>query len=816
MKQHRIFAASLLAMTIGSLSLGCSPEVLNQLTSLSQKANSNLDKQLATKDPTGKTDPTGTTASKDFVTLKGQIKLPAGVHPVNLYSKYLNPGKGGADHGMHHGGFAAKAALTPLPTQARPPLSRLIKVSAVPILPPAGDKTSYALETDDGSVDIADGSFQGTIDNNGNFEIQVPAYAHGYQILASADKIQLKCRLAEAIKKDKSYENLVVDLNSTLLNDAARFLPDQGHNLSNTELETKLGNALTQKAQSFLTSLQSPIKRTAWKKIGAEVAQASSFGTKATTYTTSDKPVFNLSLTSEMPSSATTLAFGDSSKDGRLNTQYATSDGVRFTPYPLLTTSMTTGLPTITPAKLSKIRVRQTGGYVVVTPTGSSTSDSGLTINFHRDSYATTGVKSIGFNVENGSSPGSSTTRRPFRVIALDEYDAEIDQFHWYTYQTSGGSFYGLTSDTPIHKVRVVVRDGSTSSFMIDNLTYSTDYKDMSSTLGWRSSGAFTLTSAAAVAAFDHMSRGTTATGDYSSNYSGGNHWVASHSTGTVQESILTAPAYTLTNIDLDPDDLTSFDVWAIGWKPGTDNGDGTWSNPTTTDTTIAQCTIPDSRCSFSYTHPTTGLPVTWNLGLHSATAQTHWSHVHWQAYLELEDTDAQYKNTGTTSRFVEYSTDNGATWRNAWWYRDENHHGSNGKWWNNHMHPFMDSYLNGDSDRDGTIENADFNKDGAADTNYDWDQDGTLPLAGDTDDYREWDTEFYMEYIDPPADSASGTDRWGGYNTTYIEGTSVLYRFRLATDGTKTATWKLDDIAFNNDDIWVGYYTNFDETTVP
>lgn len=210
----------------------------------------------------------------------------------------------------------------------------------------------------------------------------------------------------------------------------------------------------------------------------------------------------------------------------------------------------------------------------------------------------------------------------------------------------------------------------------------------------------------------------------------------------------------------------------------------------------------------------------------HESTAamHTHWSHVHWQAYIGVEDS-AQYENvSGTTERYVEYSTDNGKTWRNAYWFKDLNHHGSNGQWWNNHMHPFPDSDLNEtDLNGDGSVS-TDFDKDGTAEytATIDNNHDSTIDSS---DNQREWDTEFYMEYtaLDPAA-----TGDVHPYNaavqvvTGDIEGTSIVYRFRFVgptapasctTGGAAISCdgWKIDDVAFNNDDPDVGYYTDFE-----
>jgi hypothetical protein len=192
-----------------------------------------------------------------------------------------------------------------------------------------------------------------------------------------------------------------------------------------------------------------------------------------------------------------------------------------------------------------------------------------------------------------------------------------------------------------------------------------------------------------------------------------------------------------------------------------------------------------------------------------------HWSHVHWQSYLDIEEA-AVYDDTGDTERVVEYSSDNGATWTEVWWYDDESHKGVNGLWWYNHMHPMPDSDLQAYEDDPTNCTNTDFDKDGNPDFNYDVDGSGDV----DADDCRQWNTEFYMDF---PELFYERGDR-PNEGESYIEGTSMLYRFRFDSTADSLgltcfdscAGWFVDDVALNNDDSSMGYYTSFDEFTLP
>ena len=76
---------------------------------------------------------------------------------------------------------------------------------------------------------------------------------------------------------------------------------------------------------------------------------------------------------------------------------------------------------------------------------------------------------------------------------------------------------------------------------------------------------------------------------------------------------------------------------------------------------------------------------------------------------------------------------------------------------------------------------------------------------------------KYFLKMLDVDGD---------GIPDSLIEGTSMLYRFRFNSSGTPTVAadgcadscsgWSIDDVALNNDDPDVGYYTNFDSFTIP
>ncbi len=217
------------------------------------------------------------------------------------------------------------------------------------------------------------------------------------------------------------------------------------------------------------------------------------------------------------------------------------------------------------------------------------------------------------------------------------------------------------------------------------------------------------------------------------------------------------------------------------------------------------------------------------------ASMHSHWSHNHFSSNADLDPGFVEKNDPGQTERWVEYSVDNGATWKNLYWWEDTNHRGTPNVWHQNHMHAFSDSDMSaeiyGDNhDGDPTQVWTDFDKDGANDyTPYeDWNLDGVI----DTNDAREWDTEFYLSHIPNPASTADpllcSTTRTslGGIPHQFcisdLEAPSIMYRYRFvgptcpspclsAMGGCNCKGWFVDDVALSNDDPNQGFYTNFD-----
>lgn len=586
-----------------------------------------------------------------------------------------------------------------------------------------------------------------------------------------------------------------------------------------------------------------------------------------TCYTNSDEEIYNLTAASELSGSVTAVDFSATASSATRLSTYATS-GVVFGVYTQAAPQPTRNAAAGT-VETSAGRLTINGGKLTVRPatTGSSINQwTGVDLTFVPTTRGGTApaVQSVGLKIK-----ANNGKRYPFRFIPLDSGGSEIHEYRWYTTKsTESNGFYGITvpaSKATIGGLRIEFRvpnqnnTGYDPTFWIDDLTYSTAYmgtntmdtsgSSLLANLGWRASGQWSKGSSAA-SSFNHpyndgfveydngssrtASGATTSTIRSAYTSSGESYWQCSYGTSSTGDT-LTSPAFSLGNLDLDTDDQTGSSTSYNGLLPG-------GQDPANTNVTLAvsgapagyptsynSLTLPFCRIGLSSRCPATYINASaqkWPDVYTVAPMGTHWGHVHWQSYIAVEDAAEVSNVSGSTERYVEYSMDNGTTWRKATWFEDENHHGKNGYWWKNHMHPYPDSDLSDDTN------SYDFSGDGAATKSTDFDKDGTADYSAafdnngdgsiDSSDNREWDTEWYMEWIDPTSWTDVDSD---SYLESAIEGATVSYRFRFAAPGAAPTSckydatgtnisacdgWKVDDVAFSNDTPRVGYYTNF------
>lgn len=150
--------------------------------------------------------------------------------------------------------------------------------------------------------------------------------------------------------------------------------------------------------------------------------------------------------------------------------------------------------------------------------------------------------------------------------------------------------------------------------------------------------------------------------------------------------------------------------------------------------------------------------------------------------------------------RLIEYSLDNGKTWRRFNWMKDRYHGGYPGKWHYNHGHALQDG--------DGMLLMDEM-------TGFDWDQDGVMEMSDvhDLANNDEWDKQFRL-LLDPTAPA-------GDYQ---FKMPAMRVRFLFMEDGNGAAQdrngdgliagWRVDDVTVSNYEEWVDPRVRFFDGT--
>jgi len=807
-------------------------------------------------DVNGPTDPT-------MAMIHGMIVIPP-VHPRNIRHQTMKPAV--HSHVEYFQGTTDAPTFEEAPLPVTDPKNlrfhRLFRgVDVVPIPPPEDSTEDFTFEGKKGPIQTDQWSYHTKVQPDGSFQIQVAPYKYGYYVSAAADRVRLKQRvLGDVAAGDSVQADLTI--RGTLIANYALSLDEQvARTRTNADIDDEFAAGLVKAVNMTKARFKERLTVSDWyalAKLG-DLPPVNAFVTGG--------PGGNSALDPGLP--FCNLRSGDEITALGAHSSFDFGNaGALDNPLKML-------------------------GFTIVPQTSATITDDGgrITLDVPDGEYVELlfmpPVRSVGMEIQNGTDPAnaSDAARRPFEFEAFDRQEGLIAAYRWYTNQEDDqAGFYGITSSLPIRRVRLSMTGGG--SYTIDDLAFAAAaVTALNGDLGWRATGDWTRKAVAddgipntggqypGVAGdfttdFDHEHRSNYGpTGDAqpdpactADNYwSGGTYWVAGYGDGTVATtSALSSPAFTIGNLITDVDDAyidpeiasdeepvasgRVFDYWMSGDRA--DLG-GTVSLPS--GSKLTDCELDDSTASsnafssMGFEEPT----IDWDGDAEgpattpgSATMRWHWSHVHWQSYADIES-DAVAKAGTNTDRRVEYSMDNGATWRRAWWFQDDQHRGPNGQWWSAHMHPFPDSDLVV-SQYGGTCTGTDFNKDGAQDYNLDIDGDGDGYEDGDDDDCRQWDTDWYYEYVEPPYECID--DEYCTPDTPDVDGVpcklgncleesfpiqgmSVVYRFVFETQGNLDAStcftsdcvgWAIDDVAFNSDDEDVGYFTNFDEVIDP
>lgn len=764
------------------------------------------------------------TGSSETVVITGRIELPP-LHPMMLFPRRVQ----GREHihgGMNQAldericGYLDKQQprrTYGLKEQGQLKLGSLLRISAVPWAG-SGDATVT----------------EGTVADDGSFRVEVKKSSSGYYLTATGTggQVKLKARVLPGRLAQGQVFGVVINPITTALSELAEGAGADKRAESDESLKESLGDKLKDAESSLKTRLQYVMMNAMG---GLQATKKEPYFTfrpctaenhDSACYRPGDQIPYALMSASQLPPDAGRWTPG--AKTGALGDQYA-AQGIRFAAYQK---TAATGGTTSSTTTVSE----QAAGFILVQPASGA---GGVDLVFDQ------GVRAIGMTIQNGNTHADTARafpRRGFRFIPMDRYGAPVEEYRWYTNQGTGGAgFYGVASGTPIHRVRVEVRNPG--PFTVGDVRFSTTYpQSLAGDLGWVATGNWRLEDgkdenhkfihpyytgyAERYGDQDQMMNFREQTADSSR----GRYWHVPYGpTATSAGSTLTSPAITLSNLDLPDLAKEGFGWWIIGVTSQTQavnvsltGGDGKVYKFKTTGNPVCRIGGIDflfSNLSFKAPKLMDGCTEKSLEGKYIGGMITHWGHFHFRSNIDVPE-KAQTENVTSgpdrTERYIEYSTDNGATWRNLWWWPDQNHHGINGVWWKNHGHGMYDSDMFGDDWNGNGKRGTDFDKDGVDDyvAPIDNNGNGVIDSSPNGDDAREWDTEWYMEYVPPSQWRDVDND---GLLDSDIEGVTARYRLRFvgpskpASCGTKDCLgWKIDDFAINNDNPRVGYYTSF------
>ncbi len=740
--------------------------------------------------------------------VQGVIQLPAKVNPRNLFPNMVRQepqppgGSCGGNRPMKY------PAVSPTTLN----FDKIFTVNAVP-LDPTQDHFRYPAK----------------VNPNGSFSVIVPSNAFGYCIAANADKTRLVHCLPTGFTSGGTVKPTLNVRNSLLA--MAQLVSAKPFSTPLSLDQNKLSQIVTNIEQDFEQRISGGIMMynvaTLLNALGFPLTPQ-----WVREWTKEDKIPYALSTPDEVLS-PTQINFNDPLEVNLLTSSY--SDKVKFSvssgssgqlKKSLLGYATATFLrPRETLEMVFPSNTIRTVGLRIANgsgPGGSSIrrafrfraydklgTQVGIPLNWYTNQTGTSSFYGITVNSPSLATYSSDCRRpdgqgayceRPIYRVTLEMSETVVDTENQYNaLQAAGDPFY------------------------IDDINLSTQYSPMSNTMGWKPDG-WELTNQftpSPLGNFNHWltNRDNITSPDpvnsctWDNNWSGGNFWKASYPDNTPQGLVrktLTSPAFTLSNLPINSNQTVNADTWlaaslsvprdilwsrmvkttatnscASSYQNTMDPNDPlSWNDPLAP----VEWTYINPRCLIVWESDCPVAPWTDWTSQGLWPQYDHWTHIHWQQYSAVERSkdgkvDALHFGTPTTRIYHQYSTDNGATWTEAYWNRDYDHRGRIGVWYHNHLHPFDDGHLQSYIDNykypwDSSsatpkrpCRNTDFWKSGWRKTqtaykngvyNYDFlkkDASGNWIVGFDgvgardtnsTDwdgECREWDTEFYQDY---------------------------------------------------------------------
>ena len=743
------------------------------------------------------------------IIIKGKIDLPV-AHLKNLIAKSLQRNFK-LDQEQFRSGHHENLDHYPLFNPPLFPYSSFFEVRAVPIPGPHREIKDFS------NPDLAKAPFfEGKVHDDGSYEIVAPAHPGEYVIVLQTDQMIWKRVIASSSMDGVVISGQDLDLEQTVIAEIDLALESFQIYLPLEKIPTYFSNTIKEKFFELEYALKKEkVRSRQWRKLGLE-ALDQALQTRLQRKKYDDRKLLAKRL--QVPRYDFSF-LGSAQRMQELDVEvwkqlkrFRHSGQVLLSP---LEMNQAKAVPPEVFAGNDSSDVKSQNAHI--TTTGQGPGPVKVWLRWKQ------GIRSFGFKLEKQT---ALTGPSAFEVRLFSPVGEVIETYRWWSLsQDQAPGFYGVTSPQKFSVVEVTMP--AAGKIILSDLLVS-DFYDPKTQNGWRASGAWAMvsdklptkavkalekTKSAVPWVFDHQAREVSSPlkvedrCTYEYNSSAGSYFhldMGQASGGHGQDQILVSPVVHLSNLPFDEQDqITSDRGDFASWISGT------WKGLDELDILAGQspCLDYTQTVNKNYLLRNRGGAGFNRASYADVPRAAHWAQLDFQG--RFDGPPSQGK------KIIEYSLDNGNSWQQAWWYRDEKHRGQQGRWWNNQLALYSDSDLVNRALETPCL-GTDFNQDGKSDFHFDIGGDGQI----NEKDCRQWDQRFF-HFPKGPLFTTLPENR--EQLLSLIPGASLLVRFRWETPKKVQAclpgqcpTWDIDDVSINSDVEDLGYYTDFDWRNEP
>ena len=741
------------------------------------------------------------------IIIKGKIDLPV-AHLKNLIPKFLQRDFK-LDQEQFRSGHHENLDHYPLFQPLHFPYSAFFEVRAVPIPGPHRETKDFS------NPDLAKAPFfEGKVHDDGSYEIVAPAHPGEYVIVLQTDQMIWKRVIASSSMDGVVISGQDLDLEQTVIAEIDLALESFQIFLPVENIPSYFLNTIKEKVFELEYALKKEkVRSRQWRRIGLEALdEALQVRLKRKKF--DDRKL----LTKKSLGPRYDFSFlGSAQRMEQLEVEvwkqlkrFKFASEVLLSPHEMNQAKAT--VPEVFAGNDSS-DVKMQNAHITTTGLGPMK----VWLRWKQ------GVRSLGFKLEKQTALIGPSA---FEVRLYSSVGEVIETYRWWTLpQDQGAGFYGISSPQKFAVAEITMP--SAGKMILSDVLVS-DFYDPKTQNGWRPLGAWSMihdkpptksvralqvTKSIVPWVFDHQAREVSSPlkiedrCTYEYNSSSGSYYHMDMGQVSASESsdhILVSPVVHLSNLPLDEQDLMAsergdFASWISG----------TWKGLDELDILAGQspCLDYTQTVNKNYLLRNRGGAGFNRASYADVPRAAHWAQLDFQG--RFDGPPSQGK------KIIEYSLDNGNSWQQAWWYRDEKHRGQQGRWFNNQLALYSDSDLVNHALETPCL-GTDFNQDGKSDFHFDIGGDGQI----NDKDCRQWDQRFYHF---PKGTLSTSLPENREQLLSLIPGASVLVRFRwerpkkaqVCSPG-QCPTWDIDDVSINSDVEDLGYFTDFDWANQP